>query len=402
MKKAHALLAGLISGTLMGTGQCTTLAEHASATSQKFEIMTDQEIRQHRDRMAKLSAEAREAYRNAEYEKLKMRALDQGYRLPDQAPWREPTSAEHTRADTRIAAADGDAQQADPMPGEAYRATMKQRFERYLEQRERRRAAAREQTRPDSSPAARSAEISKAAAERREQAAKRRDEALAEQKARRERHQAEMDARLQAHKQEMQERTEQLEARSERRQAELLELRAEAGKSPAQTPPPSQDSVEAVEQANEVEPVSQALARMREANAAEREKLSQETEQRIEQQRVELEALRDQQDTPAGTIAETQQATPRSGETRQARMAQRRAEAEAELQALHATPPDKPVNPETTEKKPSKHAPPESDAQPRAAAPAAGYYRHPVYPAYPAAPYPAYPYYPNPYWLPPR
>ena len=405
MNKTHPLLAGLLSGTFFCAVHGTGVADDASATAPEFEIMTDQEIRQHRDRMARLSAEAREAYRDAEYERLKTRARGQGYRLPDQAPWLTRSSTDNAGPDTQVAAADTDGPEANPMPSEAYRATMKQRFERYLEQREQRREAIRAEPRPDDSSAAgASTEFSKAA-ERRDQAAKRRAEVLAEHKTRREQHQAEVDARRQAHEQDMQDKAEHLRARSEQRQAELLELRAQAGRYSGKTASPTQDSASSDRHAGEAEPVSEALARMREANAAEREKLRQETEQRIAQQRAELEAFRDQnEDPPATTPAASEEKAADSEEARRARMAQRRAEAEAELQALRATPPDTQGRAETaeTETKPPKRASSETQAPPRTTAPPIGYYRHPFYPAYPAVRYPAYPYYPPPYWLPPR
>ena len=52
-----------------------------------FRIMTPHEIAEHKATMASLSGTAREEYRNAQYRKLKERALAQGYLLPDTPPW---------------------------------------------------------------------------------------------------------------------------------------------------------------------------------------------------------------------------------------------------------------------------------------------------------------------------
>lgn len=54
---------------------------------EQFRIMTEQEIAEHKAKMASLAGTAREEYRNAQYEMLKKRALAQGYQLPDVPPW---------------------------------------------------------------------------------------------------------------------------------------------------------------------------------------------------------------------------------------------------------------------------------------------------------------------------
>lgn len=59
----------------------------AAVPPDRFRIMTEREIDEHRRTMAGLSGTAREDYRNAQYRLLKQRAQAQGYLLPDTPPW---------------------------------------------------------------------------------------------------------------------------------------------------------------------------------------------------------------------------------------------------------------------------------------------------------------------------
>ena len=52
-----------------------------------FRIMSDQEADSYRMAMQALDGQAREDYRNAQYEKLRQRALENGYRMPVTPPW---------------------------------------------------------------------------------------------------------------------------------------------------------------------------------------------------------------------------------------------------------------------------------------------------------------------------
>ena len=49
--------------------------------------MSDQEADSYRMAMQALDGQAREDYRNAQYEKLRQRALENGYRMPVTPPW---------------------------------------------------------------------------------------------------------------------------------------------------------------------------------------------------------------------------------------------------------------------------------------------------------------------------
>jgi len=53
----------------------------------EFRVMTESEIAEHTKMMQSLNGTNREDYRNSEYQKLKQRALAQGFRLPDTPPW---------------------------------------------------------------------------------------------------------------------------------------------------------------------------------------------------------------------------------------------------------------------------------------------------------------------------
>ena len=52
-----------------------------------FRIMTDQEVASHETAMRALSGQAREEYRDTQYAKLRERARDAGYTMPEQPPW---------------------------------------------------------------------------------------------------------------------------------------------------------------------------------------------------------------------------------------------------------------------------------------------------------------------------
>jgi len=54
---------------------------------ESFQIMTPAESEEHRAKMAELTGEARERYRNEQYRKLQERARAQGYELPEIPPW---------------------------------------------------------------------------------------------------------------------------------------------------------------------------------------------------------------------------------------------------------------------------------------------------------------------------
>jgi hypothetical protein len=54
---------------------------------ESFQIMTTAESEEHRAKMAELTGEARERYRNEQYRKLQERARAQGYELPETPPW---------------------------------------------------------------------------------------------------------------------------------------------------------------------------------------------------------------------------------------------------------------------------------------------------------------------------
>jgi len=73
------------SAGLMALGISLALQGGAAAATDAapaFRILSDEEIAAHSAVMNSLQGEARDAYRNAQYEQLKQRALDNGFRLP--------------------------------------------------------------------------------------------------------------------------------------------------------------------------------------------------------------------------------------------------------------------------------------------------------------------------------
>lgn len=59
----------------------------------EYQIMSAQEVEQHKAKMASLSGDERNSYRDSEYAKLKERAAAEGYALPDAAPWNAQAAA---------------------------------------------------------------------------------------------------------------------------------------------------------------------------------------------------------------------------------------------------------------------------------------------------------------------
>lgn len=82
--------------------QATSAATDASSTSW---LMSETELAAHRATMATLEGPARDAYRNSQYEQLKQRALERGYKLPADPPWAATTSPDPIPAATPAAAA---------------------------------------------------------------------------------------------------------------------------------------------------------------------------------------------------------------------------------------------------------------------------------------------------------
>jgi len=56
-------------------------------TPPTFRILSDQEVAAHTAMMNTLQGKAREEYRNAQYEQLKKRAMENGFRMPSTPPW---------------------------------------------------------------------------------------------------------------------------------------------------------------------------------------------------------------------------------------------------------------------------------------------------------------------------
>ena len=91
-------------GGLLALGISIALQANVSAATEAPAaswLMSDWEVTAHKATMAKLEGQAREDYRNAQYERLRQRALQQGFELPADPPWAgaaaaatQPSSAE--------------------------------------------------------------------------------------------------------------------------------------------------------------------------------------------------------------------------------------------------------------------------------------------------------------------
>ena len=89
MRNVGYLMAGCIATFVLNGAQSGVISEGAlpAIPLEEFQIMTPAEEEEYRDRMAELTGEARETYRNQQYEKLRERARAQGYDLPEIPPW---------------------------------------------------------------------------------------------------------------------------------------------------------------------------------------------------------------------------------------------------------------------------------------------------------------------------
>ena len=86
-------------GGLVGLG-IIVVAPARATEAPAFRIMNDQEIAAHTAAMANLQGTARDDYRNAQYEQLKIRAQKQGYRMPPSPPWAGAPADAPAEADT--------------------------------------------------------------------------------------------------------------------------------------------------------------------------------------------------------------------------------------------------------------------------------------------------------------
>lgn len=153
---------GLLSGHLMAEVDQAPLAPPPGA----YQIMTNEEAKAHKEKMAELKGQAKEDYRNQEYDKLKTRALSDGYLLPEKPPWgasptvpakppaspmppdqltqqieaqRKSLQAEieaKREAMSSRQAEKPEAKAEEKTPNDEYRKAMKDRFDRYMEERQ--------------------------------------------------------------------------------------------------------------------------------------------------------------------------------------------------------------------------------------------------------------------------
>ena len=88
-----------LTGSLLALGICIALPPVTAAdTSPGFRIMTPEEVATHSAAMSALQGEAREAYRNAHYEQLKARAVENGFSMPPAPPWATPALPDQAAA----------------------------------------------------------------------------------------------------------------------------------------------------------------------------------------------------------------------------------------------------------------------------------------------------------------
>jgi hypothetical protein len=108
-----------VTGSLAAVGMGLASYSVASATdgaSSTYQLMSDSEIAAHTATMQVLQGAAREEYRDAQYERLKQRALEHGFLMPDVPPWRSQSktaaaadqagAASTSGPDAAVAAAD--------------------------------------------------------------------------------------------------------------------------------------------------------------------------------------------------------------------------------------------------------------------------------------------------------
>ena len=85
-----------LTGSLVTVGIALAQFPEAFATDSEpsgYQLMNESEIAAHTATMQVLQGTAREEYRDAQYERLKQRALDHGFLMPDIPPWRSQSTA---------------------------------------------------------------------------------------------------------------------------------------------------------------------------------------------------------------------------------------------------------------------------------------------------------------------
>lgn len=170
--KYHHLLAvagSLLVGTSFADSAIPEPTETVPPPPSAFQIMSPEEVAAHKDKMLSLSGQEREDYRNEEYQKLVIRARNNGYLLPGIPPWKtrpasEPSHLERQKAfedrmqtkresvqkeraahrkamDEKYSAMQASGpvitDTAADSPGKEYRKAMKARFDRYMNDRQR-------------------------------------------------------------------------------------------------------------------------------------------------------------------------------------------------------------------------------------------------------------------------
>ena len=95
-------------GGLLALGISIALQASVSAatdTPSTSWLMSEAEMAAHKAAMARLEGQARDEYRNAQYEQLKQRAQEHGFKLPEHPPWTQQASNPALAAEDADAAA---------------------------------------------------------------------------------------------------------------------------------------------------------------------------------------------------------------------------------------------------------------------------------------------------------
>lgn len=126
-----------LAGGLLALGISIALQASVSAatdTPSTSWLMSEAEVNAHTAAMARLEGQARDDYRNAQYEQLKKRAQEHGFKLPADPPWANTANnpaVDETGEDTAAAAAARHAEMREKL--QARRETMQQASEANLE-----------------------------------------------------------------------------------------------------------------------------------------------------------------------------------------------------------------------------------------------------------------------------
>ncbi len=301
MRHARILFAGTLACLAIGSLQAAPITGSVQPTesAEAFQIMTPAEVEEHRAKMAELSGDAREQYRNEHYQMLRERALAQGYEMPETPPWGRtdvlPSPAAQAPADDDIAARREELQKEVEVRREALRKEVASRREAAEQAHAEAVAAAPQAPQPPATPESEEQPAAAAEPPQARTLPPQRAEREAEHEARR----AEMAQAAEQRRQEMEkavaQRKAEMEKRAEQRRAAVgAPPVSETGRGPAVSEEAREAYREAMRERFEQYMAEREAARGEPPQADDLDARREESQQLMEERRAEMQARIDQ------------------------------------------------------------------------------------------------------------